>query len=943
MLTAISLLLTTLLSESTEPWDLAWPMFDESSQSEFCYIGFGDWCVSTEGPHPGIDFKAPVSGAIVLSPANETTWVYYVLYDDTKGGTMIIDNIQYTTSSSEISGWSIGHLDNGIFAYIPGTEISPKSILTGVFDKEGDWFPHIHLSWWGINGFWDNVINPFLYLTTPSGYDDLVFRRIPYIEDDLSTSRGIYFFPQNTRSLSHSILEVNDFQNVVYGLVDFAIAPASEDCLAPYSDSLAGVRELMVDILDMSGNATAYSARKVFDFYNTNIPSINSHADEYDAMFFDSEYTGAMNSRAMWHFNTTYIGSNSGCMTSGFETCYDNIWTDAQQVHNWGNGEFNLGCWDTRLGIDEAHHPAEVNAYAAFPDDRYVVNVTATSHGGITGSRLLPAEDIEQPESPENVRGVIVDNHLPYVDSVIVYISTGKGSGDVRILYAAGWDEDTENGTSELLENVYDYLPIGSESSLQLWIGVKYSEPMIVGSGDVWITAEMHGRQRWNSATDGIFMPEDSRQNWPMWLGQFDTGRLSGGMWQLYRYTASWPTEYNGRLTVHINHGNDHPIDYNGNSIDGDPSTIAEPRNADGSWSGIGYEPENDDSYTWGECDWNVYGSGTSDGYFYAMVGNTLVQKVFFSEIEVCDSGGEGEYVHTVDAQIPYNCGAFVSLIHYKADRIWYHRIRVIDGDGNWVGQNDLRGPTDLSTRIVFSQTDLFTPGSENGTEWENKFYWIRHWWIFYHSSQARYESKEEWWGYNGHTGMYCGQPGNPVVRSDLYFGDYCPAWLGKDNRQWYYINCNDPTPEYVLDDGWYIPVYYVQLGNPNPYYRGEMIAPTQLPPDNILCLDDKSECNIDRILDDHTFNFPPLIPNPATSSVTVSYSVENAGSYEIKVYDICGRVHAELLYGEVAPGSHSLTWNLSDDAGENLPAGIYLVRLAGCNEEEMQRLVVLE
>ena len=942
MLTAISLLLTTLLSESTEPWDLAWPMFDESSQSEFCHIGFGDWCVSTEGPHPGIDFKAPVSGAIVLSPANETTWVYYVLYDDTKGGTMIIDNIQYATSSSEISGWSIGHLDNGVFAYIPGTEISPKSILTGVFDKEGDWFPHIHLSWWGINGFWDNVINPFLYLTTPSGYDELVFRRIPYIEDDLSTSRGIYFFPQNTRSLSHSILEVNDFQNVVYGLVDFAIAPASEDCLAPYSDSLAGVRELMVDILDMSGNATAYSARKVFDFYNTNIPTINSHADEYDAMFFDSEYTGAMNSRVMWHFNTTYIGSNSGCMTSGFETCYDNIWTDEQQVHNWGNGEFNLGCWDTRLGIDEAHHPAEVNAYAAFPDDRYVVNITATSHGGITGSRLLPAEDIEQPESPENVRGVIVDNYRPYVDSVIVYTVTG--SDEIKLLYTAGWDEDVENGTAELNVNpdVLDYLPLVTPRPTQLWIAVKYSEPMTTGSGDVWLMAEMREQVEWRSPSGGVFMTESTQTNWPQSFGPLEDSRLSGGMWQLYRYVGVLPNEYNGRLTLHIAHDDEHPVDYDGNSIDGDPSTIADPRNADGSWSGEGYEAEDDASYEWGTCEWEVSGSGTSDGYFYAMVGDTRVQTVYFTEIALGKAETDDEYVHVVNANIPYNCGAFVSLVHYVSDRIWNHEIRVIDGDGNWVGQTVLWGPRDKSGNIVYAQWDFFKPGIENET-FENKYYWIRHRYVFYHSSQARYESREEWWGYNGHTGMWCGEPADPVVRSDLYFNDYCPAWSSSRVRQWFYINYNEPEPpEYVIENGWYIPVYYVQLGNPNPYYRGEMFAPTQVQTNNPSIIEE-SEMRASDSPEVYTFDFLPIMPNPASSSVTVRYSVEDAGNYEIEVYDLCGRVHAELLHGEVSAGIHSFTWNLSDDAGENLPAGIYLVRLAGCNEEEIQRLVVLE
>ncbi|MCD4700411.1 MAG: hypothetical protein K8S24_01000, partial [Candidatus Aegiribacteria sp.] len=133
-------------------------------------------------------------------------------------------------------------------------------------------------------------------------------------------------------------------------------------------------------------------------------------------------------------------------MNDAFETCYDNIWDsiDPSQVNDWINEEYNRGCWDTWLrspsnGGSAVYPEAYANEHAAFPDGRYAVEITATSHGGVVSSQLLPSECILRPDAP--VRGIIVDNYVPHVDSVIVYNDDSYPNPFV-ILYKYGYATD---------------------------------------------------------------------------------------------------------------------------------------------------------------------------------------------------------------------------------------------------------------------------------------------------------------------------------------------------------------------------------------------------------------------------------------------------------------------------------------------------------------------
>lgn len=65
--------------------------------------------------------------------------------------------------------------------------------------------------------------------------------------------------------------------------------------------------------------------------------------------------------------------------------------------------------------------------------------------------------------------------------------------------------------------------------------------------------------------------------------------------------------------------------------------------------------------------------------------------------------------------------------------------------------------------------------------------------------------------------------------------------------------------------------------------------------------------------------------PNPATSRTTVSFDLPDAGKGTLRIYDITGRVVAELFAGEFRKGANRFEWDGLSSGGYELPAGSYL------------------
>ncbi len=87
--------------------------------------------------------------------------------------------------------------------------------------------------------------------------------------------------------------------------------------------------------------------------------------------------------------------------------------------------------------------------------------------------------------------------------------------------------------------------------------------------------------------------------------------------------------------------------------------------------------------------------------------------------------------------------------------------------------------------------------------------------------------------------------------------------------------------------------------------------------------------------------------PNPFNPMTVITFDVPgDAGSGHqavLEVFDTRGRLVRTLFDGEVPAGSHEVTWNGKDDAGEQAGSGIYLYRLTVEGETVSRKMVMLK
>lgn len=87
---------------------------------------------------------------------------------------------------------------------------------------------------------------------------------------------------------------------------------------------------------------------------------------------------------------------------------------------------------------------------------------------------------------------------------------------------------------------------------------------------------------------------------------------------------------------------------------------------------------------------------------------------------------------------------------------------------------------------------------------------------------------------------------------------------------------------------------------------------------------------------------FAPPAPNPARSVTRFAFALPRAARLEARVFDVTGRLVRTLATGERPAGRASLEWDLADDRGQPLAAGVYLVRADVAGQLFSRRVVVV-
>ncbi|MFZ1947860.1 MAG: FlgD immunoglobulin-like domain containing protein [bacterium] len=83
-------------------------------------------------------------------------------------------------------------------------------------------------------------------------------------------------------------------------------------------------------------------------------------------------------------------------------------------------------------------------------------------------------------------------------------------------------------------------------------------------------------------------------------------------------------------------------------------------------------------------------------------------------------------------------------------------------------------------------------------------------------------------------------------------------------------------------------------------------------------------------------------LPNPSARGMTISYAVASPGSrVAVRVFDVRGRLAATVVDENKLPGTYSAAWDGRDEAGRQVAAGIYFVRMEAGQFKAASKLVV--
>lgn len=91
-----------------------------------------------------------------------------------------------------------------------------------------------------------------------------------------------------------------------------------------------------------------------------------------------------------------------------------------------------------------------------------------------------------------------------------------------------------------------------------------------------------------------------------------------------------------------------------------------------------------------------------------------------------------------------------------------------------------------------------------------------------------------------------------------------------------------------------------------------------------------------------HTTQLGPVFPNPFRSSLNVMFTLARETRAIIVVYDLAGRAVRHVEDGVRPPGVHVSTWDGRGDAGQRVPAGMYVVQFEAGAFRQVRRVQLI-
>ena len=85
---------------------------------------------------------------------------------------------------------------------------------------------------------------------------------------------------------------------------------------------------------------------------------------------------------------------------------------------------------------------------------------------------------------------------------------------------------------------------------------------------------------------------------------------------------------------------------------------------------------------------------------------------------------------------------------------------------------------------------------------------------------------------------------------------------------------------------------------------------------------------------------FQMIAPNPIVTTALVRFATARAGRITVTVFDFAGRRVRTLTDGNREPGRYEAVWRGDDGTGRAAPPGLYFVRLAAPDRDDVRKLI---
>ena len=90
-------------------------------------------------------------------------------------------------------------------------------------------------------------------------------------------------------------------------------------------------------------------------------------------------------------------------------------------------------------------------------------------------------------------------------------------------------------------------------------------------------------------------------------------------------------------------------------------------------------------------------------------------------------------------------------------------------------------------------------------------------------------------------------------------------------------------------------------------------------------------------------FTIERAYPNPFNPVVNIRYGLPEVGSVQIVIHDLSGRLINEYAVGDKSAGWHEFRWDATDNIGQSVGSGIYLLTVQVGDKHLKQKLTFIK